>query len=126
MRNRDDEILMIHRTGAHGEGTWSFPGGWLVPNETPEDCIRREAWEEVGVNLREVEFIGYTADAHPEGLHGLTLYFLCTDWEGEPRNTNPDRITDIEWWHADRLYHALRDDLFFPLREALDKRLVPC
>lgn len=123
---RGDEIVMIQRTGAHGEGTWSVPGGWISPGETPEEAARREVWEEVGVSLQEpLDFLGYTADTHPEGLDGLTLFFGATAWDGEPRNTNPDRITVVEWWEADRLVRALREIIFLPLRNALDKTIVP-
>ena len=29
-------------------GEWSFPAGGIDPGETPEQCARREAWEETG------------------------------------------------------------------------------
>lgn len=126
MRHRDDRLVMIHRTGAHGEGKLSFPGGWIDPGETPEQAAVREAWEEVGVtiDLSALSFLGYTADSHPEGLHGITLWFECRAWGGRARNTNPDRITTVELVERERLLVMNRDKLFLPVVNGIEKGLL--
>ncbi|RSS36435.1 NUDIX domain-containing protein [Streptomyces sp. WAC05858] len=40
-------------------GQWCLPGGYLETNETPEDCIRREIQEELGVMLTASEIHPY-------------------------------------------------------------------
>ena len=39
---KGDHLLMIHRKGSHGAGTWSCPGGHLEWNEDFEETARRE------------------------------------------------------------------------------------
>jgi ADP-ribose pyrophosphatase YjhB (NUDIX family) len=41
---RDHQILLIKHTTEKDTGTsyWIFPGGGIEPDETEEDCVRRE------------------------------------------------------------------------------------
>lgn len=37
---------------------WCIPGGRLEAEETPEQAVRREAWEEIGATLGELTLLG--------------------------------------------------------------------
>ena len=67
---KDGKILFGKGKGAHGEGTWSLPGGHLEFNEYWEDCAKREALEETGLNVKNVRFLIATNDSfEKEGKH---------------------------------------------------------
>ena len=52
----EDAILLIRNT--YGRQRWTFPGGSMARGETPEDAIRREVLEEVGLHLQHLGRIG--------------------------------------------------------------------
>jgi 8-oxo-dGTP diphosphatase len=52
---RDGKILLGLRKSEHGEGRWGFVGGHLEHGESPEDCVRREAREEIGAELENLK-----------------------------------------------------------------------
>ncbi len=55
---KDGKILIAKRRKNDPlKDKWEFPGGKIEPNETPEECLRRELQEELGVDTKIGEFI---------------------------------------------------------------------
>ena len=53
MYNKEGKILMgLRPPGNLYPGIWEFPGGSREPNETIEDCLRREWKEELNLNIQ--------------------------------------------------------------------------
>ena len=54
---RGDRVFLARRQGAHGEDTWASAGGHLEMRESLEECARREAMEEFGVDVGCLRFL---------------------------------------------------------------------
>lgn len=102
---RDGErLLLMKRVGDHGGGTWSCPGGHLDPGVEPIDCARREAREEVGIEARDVTFVGVTNDLFPTtGKHYITLWFTGHATPDHARIASPLEVLEIGWFSTDDL-----------------------
>ena len=110
---RDGKVLMQKRKGAHGEGTWSFPGGHLEFGESIEECARRECYEEIGIKVRNFKIESFTNDIfEKEDKHYITIFVLCEVESGEPAVKEPDRIEEIGWFE----WNNLPENLFVPLK----------
>lgn len=95
---RDGRILVGKRSGGKGPGSWSVPGGHLEFGETFEQCARREAREEIGVELDEVRYLHVTNDPMPEfDDHSVTIWMLATGFSGEVTNASPREHERWEW-----------------------------
>ena len=80
---RDGRYLITRRLeGTHLAGLWEFPGGKILPGEQPEDALRRELEEELGVEVAVGELIQTVDWAYPEKSVRL-LFFRCA-LAGEP------------------------------------------
>lgn len=91
-----DQVLVGLRKGAHGEGTWAFPGGHLEWGETLEACAKREVAEETGLVITNICHAAFTNDIF-EARHYATL-FVRADWGfGEPRVLEPDKCLEWRW-----------------------------
>jgi 8-oxo-dGTP diphosphatase len=108
---QDDHVLLGKRRGAHGEGTWAFPGGHLEFGETVEECMRRELLEEV--NLEPVSFrLGpWTNDRIDQDKHYVTLFVFVDQFKGDLKLMEPHKCEGWEWFK----WNHLPTPLFVPI-----------
>ena len=85
---RDGKYLMLHRTKKENDlnhDKWIGVGGKCEEDESPEECARREAYEETGLTLRDLRYRGIVTFVSDE-YEGEDMHlFTCTDWEGQVR-----------------------------------------
>src|SRR5882672_10658394 len=81
---RDNQVLVTRRQeGSHLAGSWEFPGGVIQHGESPEEAVRREIAEELGVRVERATLIHRQNHSYPDREVELHFY-LCTGVEGEP------------------------------------------
>jgi len=76
----DGKILAIHRKN-YGQEYWVLPGGGWEENETQEEGVAREVWEETSLKVEVIRpvFSLYVKD------DGQKLVYLCKYSRGEPK-----------------------------------------
>jgi 8-oxo-dGTP diphosphatase len=82
----DGRVLVAQRpAGKPMAGLWEFPGGKLLPGETPEGCLIRELREELAVDTEASCLAPLTFASHPyDAFHLLMHLYVCRVWRGEP------------------------------------------
>lgn len=80
---QDDAFLLTRRLkGTHLAGTWEFPGGKCEPNESHEECLRREMREELAVDVVVGDEVFSITHAYPERT--VELHFRRCVLNGMP------------------------------------------
>lgn len=77
---KSDKILVAERGREPAKGTLDLPGGFVDPMETVEDAVRRELFEETGLNAKEIKYLfSYPNIYRYSGIdiHTSDLFFLC-------------------------------------------------
>ncbi len=63
---RNNQVLIAKRKrGNPLENKWEFPGGKIEPGETPEECLKREPWEEFGIDASVKDFLCSSSYDYP-------------------------------------------------------------
>jgi 8-oxo-dGTP diphosphatase len=100
----DNRILLLKHVFRTGSG-WGIPGGFINKGEQPEAAIRREANEEMGLELDRVE-LAFVRTLRKTGQ--VEIYFRAS-----PRGTSEPRSMEIksaEWFKPDELPEGLSHD----------------
>ncbi len=108
---RNKQYLMLRRFNAsYKNGHYTFPAGHMDGNEAPSQAAAREASEEAGVlidpsDLEMMHCMVYKAE---EGGHErVSLFFVAKVFSGEPKNMEPEKCDDMQWFDIDNLPNNL-------------------
>ncbi|MHC5019864.1 MAG: NUDIX hydrolase [Planctomycetota bacterium] len=86
-----DRVLMLERTKAPNLGEVIAPGGKLLPEESPRECVERELAEETGLTVPDPRLravITQTADDPSE--RWMLFIFLADAFAGTLRDDCPE------------------------------------
>ncbi|MGQ9495607.1 MAG: 8-oxo-dGTP diphosphatase MutT [Thermoanaerobaculaceae bacterium] len=103
IRDRQGRVLLARRLpSAHLGGFWEFPGGGVEEGESPEEALKRELKEELGVEVAVKRPITFAW--HRDGRRTLLLLFYQAEIvKGVPVGQQGQ---EIRWVGVDELQAA--------------------
>jgi mutator protein MutT len=112
---KDDEVLLAMKKRGFGEGRWNGVGGKLDSGETIEQALIRECQEEIEVTpmaYEQVALLEFDAMFKDERTTLMVHAFLCTEWKGQPIETEEMRP---QWFKTSKVpYDKMwQDDKFW-------------
>ncbi|MBO5317602.1 MAG: 8-oxo-dGTP diphosphatase [Oscillospiraceae bacterium] len=125
---RGNDVLMLHRVKKEkdiNKDKWIGIGGHFEENESPEECLLREAWEETGLTLTQWQCRGVVTFLNDQ-CEGEYMYLFSADgFEGTLKECDEG---DLQWvsrefldalpkWEGDKIFLDLlwQDAPFFLL-----------
>ena len=112
LRNSDEKLA---DSELHEEGTWTMPGGNIEYGETFEEAGAREAKEETGIIVKDLEIICVQTDKN-EYAHYISVGMIARSFEGTPVAMEPDEIVEWRWFDLDNL----PKNIFSPSKKTID------
>ena len=127
---RGEDVLMLHRVKKENDvnkDKWIGIGGKFLPEETPDECLLREAYEETGLTLTSWQCRGIVTFLTNGDWDGEYMYLFTADgFEGELKECDEG---DLQWvsrefldklptWEGDKIFLDLlwQDAPFFLLK----------
>lgn len=95
----DGARILLVRTPLFPPGRFGLVAGFVDPGESLEGCVRREASEEVGLALHEVEYVASQPWPFP---HQLMVGFVARADPDEPRLLDGE-LAEARWFEPDAL-----------------------
>ena len=127
---RGDEVLMLHRVKKKNDlsqDKWIGIGGKFEANETPDECLLREAYEETGLTLTNWQCRGVVTFLTNGPWDGEYMYLFTADSfegdlktcdEGDLQWISRDKLNALPKWEGDQIFLDLlwQDAPFFLLK----------
>ena len=126
---RGDEYLMLHRTKKENDlnrDKWIGIGGKFEENESPEDCMLREAREETGLTLTSWRYRGIVTFLSDRWETEYMHLFTADGYSGTLRQCDEgdlawikkSELLKLKLWEGDKIFLRLldSDEPYFSLK----------
>ena len=111
--DKQGRVLLLKHRFRPGTG-WGIPGGFIDAGEQPDEAVRRELLEEVGLELAGVEVVATRAFKTPRQIE---IVFRCRpEGDASPQSIE---IRRASWFEIDSLPEGLPADQRQLLRDTL-------
>lgn len=119
---RDGKILLLKRANTgYMDGMYSFIAGHVESGESFTQCVIREAHEEAGITIaaEDLDVIHVMhRDSKQEAVNlRVDVFFSARKWEGEIKNMEPDKCTDLSWFDL----NDLPENIIPYIRKVIDR-----
>lgn len=121
VKDKDDRILLGHQP-IWPDGRFSTFAGFLEPGETFEQCVEREVFEESGVKVSEITYLGSQPWPFPASI--MIAFSAVAD---DPSTAKADgvEITDVRWFSRKELKNSVADgSLLLPPTISVARKMI--
>ncbi len=96
-------VLLVKRASGVKSGWWAIPGGYVESNETIDQAVRREVYEETGVRADVNGLVAVRNRIHESGNDNSAYFiFLMTTRETTFRLA-PEEVSDAGFFSVDEI-----------------------
>ena len=121
VKDADDRILLGHQP-IWPDGRFSTFAGFVEPGETFEQCVEREVFEESGVKVKEIKYLGSQPWPCPASI--MIAFSAVVD---DPSTAKADgvEITEVRWFTRDELKSSVADgSLLLPPTISVARKMI--
>lgn len=126
---KGDSVLLLHRVKKENDlnhDKWIGIGGKFEENESPEECLVREAWEETGLTLTGYQYRGIVTFVSDRWEGEYMHLYTATEWTGTIKECDEgvlewvslEKMKELPQWEGDRIFLRLLEEgaPFFSLK----------
>ena len=118
-----DKVLLA-RSSRFPQKMYSTLAGFVEPGESLELALKREVYEEVGVNVNKIEYF----QSQPWPFPASLMLGFFAETEDTDLNIDEDEIEDANWFNISQLkdltHPEIKDGFKLPRFDSIARRLV--
>ena len=95
--NEQGQVFVVQENAKEGDSWWGLPGGGLDHGELPEECLRREIQEELGIEDVSVGDVAYTKSFYMDRRDAWLIWIVYRATIGSTNFVFADGVTDAKF-----------------------------
>jgi NAD+ diphosphatase len=121
VKDKEDRILLGHQP-IWPDGRFSTFAGFLEPGETFEQCVVREVFEESGVKVQDIKYLGSQPWPFPASI---MIAFSAVVEDPSTAKADGVEITEVRWFSRDELKTSVADgSLLLPPTISVARKMI--
>ena len=96
---KDDQLLLARGVNFPDKKIFSVLAGFMEPGESLEECVRREVFEEVGIQVKNITYFKSQSWPFPDSL----MVGFTADHDSGQISIDPEEILEAGWFDVDHL-----------------------
>lgn len=105
--NNEDKYL-LEQTTERNNYKWAIPGGHVLSGETPEEALKRELNEELGIsdlNYKKIDIIKF-----PYNSYIFNVFYSETTIDTDLLVLQPDEVIQVKWYSKEEIIELIEND----------------
>jgi mutator protein MutT len=102
--NTERQVLLLKHLFRPGSG-WGLPGGFMKAGEQPQEALRRELREEIGLEVEKLEIFSARTFSKPRQIE--IIFLGSSNGQPQPQSMEVERAV---WFATSSLPEGLPDD----------------
>lgn len=97
----EQQVLLVRRSIQPHKGSWALPAGYQEVDETPQQAVLREVYEETGIEVQVIRLLDVVWVGDDPRKPANVIIYLCRSLGGELRAASD--ASEVAWFPLSEL-----------------------